>query len=278
MLHLTNWMLSPELPFFSKITIDNDYSLHNHDFFEIFYMLSGSLEHTLNGKNAVVKQGEVYFLLPQDVHAFFRSEQHNGTHRDIVISKRYFRELCDSVSPSLYEEYIGERLPRHVMLSDSKINEIENILQQISAMPSNKNDVALMASHLAFMKLFEPVLLLKINNSVKSGTGDWFQALLKRFDNEALVKQGLDAILEPFYFTKSYICRTFKKHMNITMTEYLNGKRLEYATYLLKFSDSNISTIINEFGFSSVPYFNKIFKKKYGCTPREFRKQPEYSF
>ena len=119
--------------------------------------------------------------------------------------------------------------------------------------------------------MFENLLHSKITRSIEIKSTNWFDSLLKRFESESLVKQGLDAILEPYYFNKSYLCRIFKKNMKMTMTEYLNNKRLEFAAYLLKTTDQSIAYIINDVGFSSVPYFNKIFKEKYGCSPQKFR-------
>ena len=40
---------------------------------------------------------------------------------------------------------------------------------------------------------------------------------------------------------------------------------------MLRNKDTQISNIAYESGFTSVPYFNRIFKRKYGCTPKEYR-------
>ena len=64
----------------------------------------------------------------------------------------------------------------------------------------------------------------------------------------------------------------FKKYMNMTMTEYLNQTRLDYALNMIQNSNKNVLTIAQTLGFSSISYFNVIFKKRYGVTPLEVRK------
>ena len=86
------------------------------------------------------------------------------------------------------------------------------------------------------------------------------------------LQQGLPKITEEFNYDKKYMCRVFKKYMNMTMTEYLNQTRLDYALNMIQNSNKNVLTIAQTLGFSSISYFNVIFKKRYGVTPLEVRK------
>ena len=101
----------------------------------------------------------------------------------------------------------------------------------------------------------------------------WLQDLLNQFNDPTLIKQGLNAILSNSFYSKEHVCRVFKKHFGITMTEHLNRQRLELATNLLSYSDKSVLSISMELGFSSVSYFNKIFKQRYNLSPLEFRKK-----
>lgn len=51
---LNDWMTSPEMPFHSKITENGDNNIyHSHDFYEIFYILEGSIIHDIGGEKCV---------------------------------------------------------------------------------------------------------------------------------------------------------------------------------------------------------------------------------
>lgn len=56
-----------------------------------------------------------------------------------------------------------------------------------------------------------------------------------------------------------------------TVTEYIRHVRLEAARDYISTTDLNISQIVYSIGFSSRSYFSKIFKNKYGISPREFQ-------
>lgn len=71
---------------------------------------------------------------------------------------------------------------------------------------------------------------------------------------------------------KYSLCRKFKSATGATVIDYLNYVRLKNAERLLLYSDNNISEIAFMCGFSSIQYFNKVFKKYMGCTPGGFRK------
>ncbi len=69
----------------------------------------------------------------------------------------------------------------------------------------------------------------------------------------------------------SYLSTLFKKETGITLTDYVNKKRVERAKHLLKNSNTQIQTVAQSCGILDVNYFTKIFKKYEGVTPKEYR-------
>ena len=67
-----------------------------------------------------------------------------------------------------------------------------------------------------------------------------------------------------------YASRLFKKHLNMTATEYINSEKLYYACELIKNTSMNISEIADYLGYCDVFYFSKLFKRKFGKAPSEF--------
>lgn len=72
-------------------------------------------------------------------------------------------------------------------------------------------------------------------------------------------------------FDESYFCRLFKNATGATFTEYLNFVRISKAEKLLKKTQKSILEISEAVGFSSVSYFNRIFKKYHHVSPRAYR-------
>ncbi len=69
----------------------------------------------------------------------------------------------------------------------------------------------------------------------------------------------------------SYLSTLFKKETGVTLTDYVNKKRVERAKHLLRNSNTQIQTVAQSCGMLDVNYFTKIFKKYEGVTPKEYR-------
>ena len=81
----------------------------------------------------------------------------------------------------------------------------------------------------------------------------------------------LDDLCERFHYTPSYICRIIKKHTGMTFKEYLSSEKLICACRELSVSDKPINVIAAESGWQTLEHFYRVFKKKYGVTPLQYR-------
>lgn len=68
-----------------------------------------------------------------------------------------------------------------------------------------------------------------------------------------------------------YLSTIFHRETGKTITEYINDKRISYAKKLLCTTSLQVQTIAIHCGMADVHYFSKLFKKKTGKTPSEFR-------
>lgn len=75
--------------------------------------------------------------------------------------------------------------------------------------------------------------------------------------------------------SEDHFIRVFKQKMDCTPLKYINLKKIEKALLLLLTTDMSIKDIAFEISIDNVSYFNRMFKKQTGCTPREYRE--EYS-
>jgi AraC-like DNA-binding protein len=69
----------------------------------------------------------------------------------------------------------------------------------------------------------------------------------------------------------SAFSRFFKLHTGRNLSEYIIDLRLGYATRQLLDTTKSISEISFDCGFNNLSNFNRIFKRKKGCSPSEFR-------
>lgn len=83
----------------------------------------------------------------------------------------------------------------------------------------------------------------------------------------------LDDIADAAYVSRSELCRSFQRTINMTPMEFLMQYRVRQSTVLLKNRDLRILDIAEMTGFCSPSHFGSYFHKYMGCTPREYRHQ-----
>lgn len=82
----------------------------------------------------------------------------------------------------------------------------------------------------------------------------------------------LETLAEQIHLCKSESCRLFKHYMNETMFDYLLNFRVEKSLELLRSTSLDITQIAGMVGFVTPGYYSRIFKRKMGCTPGEYRR------
>lgn len=74
-------------------------------------------------------------------------------------------------------------------------------------------------------------------------------------------------------YSESYLRHIFKQECQMSVSEYINHVRLLEAAALLKRQDCSITAVADKCGFNDPNYFSTAFRKKYGCSPRQYRKK-----
>ncbi len=84
---------------------------------------------------------------------------------------------------------------------------------------------------------------------------------------------SLDTMSKHFFIGKYQISRVFKKTYGINYSDYILKIRMENAALLLKTTSYKLYEVARRTGFEETSYFSNVFKKYYGITPNEYRKE-----
>ena len=84
---------------------------------------------------------------------------------------------------------------------------------------------------------------------------------------------SLDDVAASIGRSVSYTGNLFKKETGQTLGNYIAECRLEEAKSLLYYTDMTLAEISSYLCFSSQSYFQNVFKKEYGVTPMQYRRQ-----
>jgi len=99
------------------------------------------------------------------------------------------------------------------------------------------------------------------------------QKAITRINFDITADLSLKAIAEHLNVNASYLSTLFKKETGYTLTNYVNKKRMEHASFLLSTTVQSISSIAQQCGILDENYFTKLFKRHYHVTPSQYRER-----
>ena len=80
-------------------------------------------------------------------------------------------------------------------------------------------------------------------------------------------------LAEQVYMNPAYISRVFKDKTGMTFSEYLTDVRIAAAARLLEQPNVYVYEVCEQVGYQNIKHFYKVFRKKMGCSPVEYRER-----
>lgn len=108
------------------------------------------------------------------------------------------------------------------------------------------------------------------NHSVKAFTPPVKQIIL-HIEHDLTADLSLKKFAQMLNINPSYLSALFKKETGLTLTDFVNKKRMERAAELLSGTSLQIQTVAQQCGILDVNYFTKTFKKFSGQTPTAYK-------
>lgn len=97
------------------------------------------------------------------------------------------------------------------------------------------------------------------------------QGIFQKENTDKALKYGIYRHLPTYEKIIRNLVSFFKKNMGMSFLEYINEVRLTHIYQDLIHTDTPISILTEENGFSNQKLFNRLFKELYGCTPSSVR-------
>jgi len=236
------------------ITLKNLYCMNNHIHrsIEINYTEQDGVVYYIENKPIYLKKKHVIILNAQFPH---RVEINNKSARliSIEIDMPFFENLnC--------RQLLDDGANHQVIMAE---NLIEAVIEEVQ----NSYYSAGCDSHLCNGILFLIELIRKQTNFSISFNAKVYIA------NNILSISSLDDVAKHLNISAVHMQRVFKKETGISIGKYITNIRMKTAEYLLKNTKIPIGEIDEKIGMNSRQAFYSCFKKFYGISPSEYRKQ-----
>ena len=255
--------------------IDQTLYPHMHDYYELTFVLDGSMRITINRQEHILKEGSFTLLRPNDIHEKQNSRT-SCVHVNIAFLSNVFDEVFSFLHcPDLKDVFLSEPsiAPVHISLADKRTFDYD--IRRLSMVPiSDTRTVSRLLRTFLFKVLttyfLEPYFA---RDKQEDFMPPWLKHYLRQLGSPEVLRAGTGFLYESSGLSKSHVCRVFTKHLRMSPTDYINQQRLIYASNLLSASDLDILTISQEAGFPSLSHFYHLFKEKYHVSPGKYRNQ-----
>ena len=243
-----------------------DSELHTHQgFAEFTLIVHGKWENRYNGHRFPMEQGALTFFGTDTTHEWKKLTP-TGNHFTFFFRKEYFEKFCKLYFPE-HKDLPGTRY-RQTILPTSAANflldEAEKLIRTRASTTHSEQLRNYMHNLIYFTFMSE-----RVESKPAAHThGAHLKVHLDRFE---WMNLSLKEVYEIFPVSKSTLIREFKEETGMTIVEYRNQKRMEYAAQLLKEWDCTIAEVASKVGISSLSYFSRQFKAHYGVLPKEYR-------
>ena len=244
---------------------------HCHDYYEIFVVSQGTATHKINGVSQNLEPGMLYFVRPDDIHAYVTpSSQFQIV--NILVPSALFRLFLDYVGDSYYSQsLLSPVLPPHVTLARAELETLMQTMRQLLVQGKIMKSESETLFRIALFNLLTthfPVLPKKSTVSIP----DWLKVVNIEMMKKANFAEGLPALYRLAGKSVEHISRSCRKYINKTPSQLVNDIRLEYAARCLMQSKAEIMDICADAGFDSLSHFYHLFRAYFGISPRQFRK------
>lgn len=97
------------------------------------------------------------------------------------------------------------------------------------------------------------------------------QKAIKFIEDNFMDKINLDIVAQHACMSKFYFSKIFKKEVGTSYQDYINNRRIEKAKALVKNNSCTITEVAFAVGYGDISHFERMFKRKVGYTPSQYR-------
>ena len=238
-----------------------DYPPHLHNALELVLITKGKAKAIRDGGEVCLDKGDLFLAFPGQIHGY-RDSQNVTAYVLIVPTVPFlepFRAVLEHQKP----------IDPVISVKNWQDTSIDTLLQMALYDKDHPDKKVMQGYIMAIVGKLLPLLSLRERSA---GDTDSLRELLLYINDHFREPISRRDIAEAVGYNESYISHMFADTLHTTLTEYLNGLRLEEATRLLRDTDRTVSQIATQVGFGSLRSFNRVFLEQIGTTPREYRR------
>lgn len=285
-------MPEEDFPFKLEIRTQAEFNraVHAHEHLQLNYVSRGAWLHQLGGSEALVCEGDFFFIPPFFEHRVAPAGGADCEMIQIDFMPFFLTEhvrAADKIDDFVDFAYIGplagqygQPLPR-LTFAPQQRGRVEQLIDSMRAELQERDEEYRLAIKADLLKLLvlagrayrqcrEPGR--ETADTAVGAIRESLHGAIDYIDAHYTGELRLEDAAAIAHMSPTYFSSVFKLTKGVGFSEYVNRKRIRKAAELLSGSGLSVTEIVFEAGYNNVAHFNKTFKKLTGLTPTEYRR------
>ena len=239
---------------------------HGHQFYEFAICTKGKLVHYLNDDPAqTICEKQTFLITPDDFHNVVSGRKEIGEHINVSITTSMFTHICEFLHISLS----NIDFCKLITLTDNEYAQITTLINNYFIHLNDKKP----EKTEGLAKFIVTTLIFAFSNH--SNQSNDIPKWLVDFTNQLHMEKNIALSVSELYplsgYSQTSLSKAFRKYYNMTLVDFFNRIKIQYAYNLIKNTNLKIISIATMIGFDSLSHFNYLFKKITGMTPSNVR-------
>jgi len=250
-----------------------DVDVHHHDFYEIYFFLSGNVEYRVEGRSYHPQPGDLILVNPTELHQLISGSDEGAYERIVLWIDKGYLERFSAPGLSLTRCF-DNALPTHTNLLRLTPAQHADFRLRLGSLIREHYGVEYGSELCAQSILLQ--LLIELNRLADGARHKQDQ----QGDASSLVSQvlayisdhynedlSLEGLAQRFYVSKYHLSHEFSRVVGTSVYRYITLKRLLIARQMLS-GGSAPGIVYSSCGFGDYANFYRAFKAQYGISPR----------
>ena len=254
------------------------YPIHNHEVFELNFVEHASgVRRIVGDSSEVIGEYDLVLITSLELeHVWMQNSCVSQDIHEITVQFKF-----DMSSDSIFNKNPFQRIYR--MLNQARkglafpMDAIMKVYNDILALSNIKDGFE---AFISFLKILDT--LSRCEGSYTLATSSYAKVNIEEDSHRILKVKNyinshymdelkLKTLAQLACMSETAFSRFFKLHTGRTVSDYIIDIRLGYASRMLVDTNKSISDICYLCGYNNLSNFNRVFKRKKGCAPTEFR-------
>lgn len=261
--------------FHYKDTHMTEVALHHHDFYEVYFFLSGNVSYNIESRSYLLTSGDVLLMAPNELHQPIFSPEQQNYERIVLWINKSFLEQFDMVGNPVSRCFDTES-PTHINLIRPDGNSRELLYYLMMQLLSESHSGAYASELYSTACLAQILVTLNrlsqtadTTHEAKTNTDSVIYRVLAHINEHFHEDISLDDLANRFFISKFHLSREFNRLVGTSVYRYIIQKRLILAKQLMA-SGTPSGEVYQHCGFGDYSNFYRAFKAEYQISPKDY--------